>query len=90
METKTVNIIQQMLMARFQNLASPQPPTVTPHELKLWNFLDLMRCGQAQQANKILVSNWSPDDYNLLINAGIEIYVKTLDDQTEGMAERTR
>ena len=46
--------------------------------------------GQAQRASKVLVSNWSPDDFNLLINAGLEVYMRTMDDQTQGLTERNR
>ncbi|KAF8974925.1 hypothetical protein BGZ46_009588 [Entomortierella lignicola] len=89
MATKTADIIQRMFMRRFQNLTPPLPSTMTPNDIKLWTFLDHMRNGQARQANRILVSNWSPDDHNLLLSAGLEIYMRTVGDEAEGLLSVT-
>ncbi|KAI8595906.1 hypothetical protein EDD21DRAFT_448256 [Dissophora ornata] len=86
---KATNILEQMFLSDFPNQQKAVPTELSQSQQELWRFLNFMGNGEWDTATSILAC-WDPADFTPLMNAGMKVYIATINNPADSDKERLR
>jgi len=76
MTETTSSTLHELLVSRFQVPTTANPLTV--NEQRLFDVLELMRCGRMTTALNTLIRHWKPSAIDAIMTVGVDLYDLTL------------